>query len=135
MDNLSRTQRAFTMSRIGATDSKAELVVRRVIRGLGLRYRLHDKSLPGRPDIVMSSRRKIVLVNGCFWHRHRCKRGRPLPKTNTWYWASKLQGNAERDRRNRRRLRQCGWDVFVIWECWTHDPKKVEAKLREFLKH
>ncbi|MBI2825940.1 MAG: DNA mismatch endonuclease Vsr [Planctomycetia bacterium] len=134
MDNLSQAQRSLTMARIRSRDTEPEMIVRRLIHHLGFRYRLHDLSLPGRPDIVLHRLKKVVLVNGCFWHRHRCKFGRPLPATNRTYWRAKLQRNADRDRLNRRRLRRQGWEVLVLWECWTRRPDVVAKRLHQFLQ-
>jgi DNA mismatch endonuclease, patch repair protein len=133
MDNLSQFQRSVTMARIRSRDTKPEMIVRHLIHRLGFRYRLHDSSLPGRPDIVLRKRKKIVLVNGCFWHRHRCRLGRPVPATNRAYWLAKLQKNVERDRRNRGLLRRGGWQVLVLWECWTRRPDALAARLAHFL--
>lgn len=120
------------MSRITSRDTKPEMIVRKLVHRLGYRYRLHDPRLPGRPDIVLQRLKKIILVNGCFWHRHHCRLGRPMPSTHCSYWIPKLQGNAERDRRNRKRLMKDGWKVLVVWECWTKKRDLVD-RLREFL--
>lgn len=97
-------------------DSKPEMVVRRAFHAAGLRYRLHVRMLPGRPDIVLASRRTVVEVRGCFWHGHTCQ-GDRTPKTRSEFWASKIQINRERDARNAAALRRQGWNVLVIWEC------------------
>lgn len=133
MDNLSQVQRSLTMARIRSRDTKPEMIVRQLIHRLGFRYRLHDSSLPGRPDIVLRRLKKIVLVNGCFWHRHRCKLGKPIPATHRAYWLGKLQKNVERDRRNRELLRRGGWQVLVLWECWMNRPDALAARLAHFL--
>ena len=133
VDNLTQLQRSAAMARVRSADTKPEMIVRRMIHRLGYRFRLHDSTLPGRPDIVLCKLKKIVLVNGCFWHRHRCRRGRPIPATNRVYWIGKLQGNVERDRRTRQRLRQQGWDVLVVWECWTRMPDALNDRLQRFL--
>jgi DNA mismatch endonuclease (patch repair protein) len=92
---------------------------------MGYRYRLHVRALPGAPDIVFPARRKVIFVHGCFWHRHHCKRGRPVPKTRIDYWLPKLEGNRIRDRKHRRQLRQLGWEVLVVWECQTQ-PGRID---------
>ncbi len=110
-------------------DTKPELCVRRFLHAAGLRYRLHDKGLPGKPDIVFPSRRVVVFVHGCFWHRHSeptCKLAR-LPKTKLDFWRPKLDGNAERDARNVAALEAGGWRVVVVWECQTKDQGLLQA--------
>src|SRR5262245_32611892 len=104
------------MALVRGAHTKPELAVRRLTFGMGFRYRLHVNALPGRPDLVFPSRRCVILVHGCFWHRHaRCKLAR-LPKSRVQFWRSKLEGNRERDRRNQRALRARGWRVLVLWE-------------------
>lgn len=111
------------------------MVVRRLLHAAGYRYRLHDRQLPGRPDLVFKGRRKIVLVHGCFWHQHqeeRCLDGRK-PKSNTGYWHEKLERNVERDRRNEAELRALGWDLLVVWECEMRSADELLRRLIEFL--
>ena len=109
--------RSETMSRIRARNTKPEMAVRRALHAAGLRYRLHVRKLPGTPDIVLSSRRTIVEVRGCFWHQHaRCPRAR-IPATRQDYWLPKLARNIDRDRKNMTALHDIGWHVVVIWEC------------------
>ena len=98
MDSLTTDERSERMGRIKGKDTKPEMLVRRMTHGMGYRYRLHDKRLPGHPDLVFPSRRKVIFVHGCFWHRHEnCHLAR-LPKTRVDFWALKLQGNKIRDR-------------------------------------
>ena len=128
-------QRSFNMSRIRSKDTKPELIVRSLVHRLGFRFRLHDTSLAGKPDLVLPVHRKIIFVHGCFWHQHRCRCGRVTPVTNSEFWAVKRKSNSDRDRRNRRRLKTAGWSVLVVWECWTKDIEgKLLPKLREFLQ-
>jgi DNA mismatch endonuclease (patch repair protein) len=130
-------QRSFNMSRIHGRDTQPELRVRRLLRAAGLRYRLHAKHLPGKPDLVFARARAVVFVHGCFWHLHRCRWGKPVPATNRSFWAEKRRSNVERDKRNRRQLKAEGWRVFEIWECQTRDPETLQAKLApviEFLR-
>ena len=117
MDVLTPEQRRRCMAAIGARDTKPELRLRKALHALGYRYRLHDATLPGRPDLVFPARQKIVFVHGCFWHRHRCKSGRSLPATRRRFWMKKLSDNTARDRRTMRALRKRAWSVFVAWEC------------------
>ena len=109
------------MAAIVSKDTKPELAVRQAVYGMGYRYRLHSKQLPGKPDLVFGKLRKVIFVHGCFWHQHakaRCLDGR-RPKSNTGYWNPKLEGNVARDKRNRVALKKAGWDVLVIWDCET----------------
>jgi DNA mismatch endonuclease (patch repair protein) len=100
---------------------------------MGHRYRLHDKSLPGKPDLVFRGKRKVLFVHGCFWHQHAgCLMGEP-PASNLGYWIPKLGRTVERDREHMKALRKTGWKALVIWECQLEQPKKVEARIRRFL--
>ncbi len=129
MDTLSTKQRSGVMSRIHGKDTTPELIVRRLVHSLGYRYRLHVRKLPGSPDLVFASRRKVIFVHGCFWHRHSCRKGRSMPTTREEFWRTKLEANRRRDNRSRRALRAQSWKVLVIWECQTR-PKKYD-RLRE----
>lgn len=133
MDVLTKEQRSYCMSRIRKTDTKPELAVRRIIHRLGYRFRLYRKDLPGCPDIVFPSHRKVIFVHGCWWHRHNCRYGRRTPKTRPEYWLPKLQANKERYKRDRRKLQSQGWKVLVIWECQLLDSEKLTKKLTNFL--
>ena len=133
-DVHSKQQRSFNMSHIRGKDTKPELIVRSLVHQMGFRFRMHGKGLPGKPDLVLPRHSKVIQVHGCFWHMHRCRYGRVAPKTNAEFWQNKRQGNADRDRRNNRHLRQLGWEVLVIWECWTRDPEtKLIPRLETFL--
>lgn len=123
-DVLTPEQRSYCMSRIQSRDTKPEVVVRKMLHSLGYRYKLHDKSLPGKPDLVFPGRKKIILVHGCFWHRHNCRWGKVKPQTNTDFWNDKLQKNVERDKRTRKELKKMGWKVFVVWECHTRQKRR-----------
>ena len=132
-DNLTTLQRSVCMASNRGSDTSPELVVRKLLHSAGYRYRLHDRGLPGCPDLVLPSRGKVILVHGCFWHRHRCKKGRSTPKTRPAFWSNKLDGNKARDAKNRRKLRRLGWDVLTIWECQTRDVDKLKERLVRFL--
>ena len=123
-DNLSPEHRSLCMSKIRSRDTKPELIVRKIAHNLGYRFRLHRTDLPGKPDIVFPGRMKIILVHGCFWHKHRCRFGNPVPSTNPEYWKQKHAGNVKRDKRTRRELRLGGWMVLVVWECQTRPEKR-----------
>jgi DNA mismatch endonuclease (patch repair protein) len=104
------------MSRIKGKNTNPEIVVRRLIWAMGYRYRLHRRSLPGCPDLVFVSSRKVIFVHGCFWHGHNCRKG-GIPKTRKGFWTKKITGNRQRDIRQRRALNRLSWRVLVIWEC------------------
>jgi len=108
------------------------MVVRRLLHRLGYRYRLHRKKLPGKPDLVFPSRRKVVFVHGCFWHGHGCSKGQ-LPKSKLDYWAPKIVGNKKRDERNCAELEAMGWRVLTVWQCETEDTNALKHKLTAFL--
>lgn len=133
-DVLTTDQRRYCMSRIRGKDTKPELVVRRMVHALGYRYRLHRRDLPGCPDLVFPSRRKVVFVHGCFWHRHRCKYGQVNPATRPEFWERKLAGNKVRDARNRRELRRLGWQVLIVWECQIWRPATMIERAVRFLE-
>lgn len=123
------------MSRVRGRDTKPEMLVRRLTHGMGYRYRLHRRGLPGSPDLVFPSRMKVVFVHGCFWHQHLdpgCKLAR-LPKSKLDFWGPKLEANRERDERNLVLLAELGWDVLVIWECQTKNREELQARIGEFL--
>jgi DNA mismatch endonuclease (patch repair protein) len=108
--------RSRNMAAIRSTDTKPEIMVRRLIHGAGFRFRKNPRGFPGRPDLVLPRHRVVVFVHGCFWHGHTCIDGH-VPKTNSKYWGSKIEANAVRDRRNAAKLRRDGWRVFVLREC------------------
>jgi len=126
-------QRSFNMSRIRGKDTKPELVVRSLIHRLGFRYVLHRRDLPGCPDIVFPSRKKIIFVHGCFWHLHNCRYGKVTPQSNAEFWKSKRSGNRERDRKSVRQLRKQGWSVLTIWECSVSSLDRLEGEIEHFL--
>ncbi len=125
--------RSALMSRVKAKDTKPELCVRRLAHGLGYRYRLHRRDLPGSPDLVFPGRRKALFVHGCFWHRHQGCRTTTMPKTRAKFWQRKFDDNVRRDERVIAALRDLGWDVLVVWECETSDENLLRRTLIEFL--
>lgn len=128
-------QRSYNMSRIRGVNTAPELRVRSVLHAMGLRYRLHGKTLPGKPDLVFAGARAVLFVHGCFWHMHRCKYGKPVPATNVSFWAQKRRSNADRDKRNRAALKKAGWRVFEIWECQTRREETLRAKLAPLIDY
>lgn len=132
-DVFSKELRSKIMSRIRGKDTKPEKLTCSLLHRMGYRFRLHARNLPGMPDIVLPRHRKVVFVNGCFWHGHKaCPRGRP-PKSNFEFWSKKLAANARRDRLASNRLRREGWQVLTIWECETRNIEKVIVKLQKFM--
>ncbi|WP_409283078.1 very short patch repair endonuclease [Pseudomonas putida] len=111
--------------------TQPELVVRRLLHSMGLRFRLHSKSLPGSPDVVLTKRRTVVFVHGCYWHRHPGCRYASTPKTRQDFWLPKFASNVERDNRKAEQLRELGWRVVVVWECETKDVMSLDARLRK----
>ena len=125
--------RSCTMRAVKARDTTPEMKVRRLLHRMGYRYRLHRRHLPGRPDIVFASRRKVIFVHGCFWHGHSCKRGNRLPKTNGEYWKMKIARNVERHANQLDELASEGWDALTLWECDLTDDEATGRRLNSFL--
>ena len=125
--------RSQIMSRIRSKGTKPEMLVRRTLYAMGYRYRLHRKSLPGRPDIVFPGRKKAVLVHGCFWHQHEGCTAARKPKSNTEYWLPKLEENVVRDQNNQYAIRQLGWETLTLWECQLKDAAELKRRLAQFL--
>lgn len=132
-DVLTADQRHLCMSRIRDRDTHPERMVRSIIHGMGYRFRLHDKRLSGRPDIVLRRLNKLVFVHGCFWHIHKCKYGCVKPSTNSDFWKNKREGNKQRDKAIQRKLRLAGWSVLIVWECELQDTKRLIKRIRKFL--
>ncbi len=132
MDTRTPEQRRRIMQSVKSKNTGPELVVRRLLHGMGYRYRLHRKDLPGRPDIVFGSRRKAIFVHGCFWHGHGCSKGR-LPKSRLAYWQPKVDKNRERDRTKLEQLQSMGWSVLTIWQCETADLQALASRLQDFV--
>lgn len=134
MDTLSKKERSEIMGRVHGKDTRPEMLVRRLVHSLGYRYRLHRKDLPGKPDIVFSGRRKVIFVNGCFWHRHEgCALAR-MPKSRVDFWKQKLETNKTRDARDIKALHETGWAVLTVWECQLRDIAKLKATILDFLE-
>ncbi len=137
-DTVSREQRSLNMSRIRGKNTKPELAVRRLLHRAGYRYRLHGAFsgavLPGRPDLVFAGRRKVIFVNGCFWHSHSCRAGQRSPSTNSAFWEDKRERTRRRDDRQHSLLREQGWQVMVVWECRLKERSSMlEEELEAFL--
>lgn len=116
-DMLSKEKRSWLMSRVRGSNTLPERLVEKFLRRHGIRFRRHDRRLPGTPDIVVRRARVVIFVNGCFWHGHcRCRRSK-LPSTRRKFWADKIEANRKRDERVRRALRRRGWKVLTVWGC------------------
>ncbi|WP_374563927.1 very short patch repair endonuclease [Ideonella sp.] len=126
-------RRAALMRAVRRENTAPELALRRQLHAAGLRFRLHSDSLPGRPDIVLPRRGTVVFVHGCFWHGHDCPHGRVRAKTNSRFWADKIDANRARDRRQRSELIQRGWHVEVVWECQVKDRGVIASLVRKLL--
>ena len=121
------------MSGIRSKNTSPEVLVRKELYAQGFRFRLHCSDLPGKPDLVFRSRKKVIFVHGCFWHQHsQCIDGR-LPKTNTSYWRPKLRRNVVRDAESEAKLRSLGWKIFTVWECELRNLARVTKGLEKFL--
>lgn len=124
-DFLSPLERSERMSRVKGKDTQPEVALRKVLHGRGLRFRLHDRGLPGKPDIVLPRYKAVVFVHGCFWHRHVGCRIASTPKSNTSFWLSKFERNTQRDARVVTELEALGWRVFIVWECELASLRKA----------
>ncbi|HEY3318961.1 MAG TPA: very short patch repair endonuclease [Planctomycetota bacterium] len=133
MDRLSKAKRSWNMSRIRAKNTSPEVAVRSIIHSLGYRFRLHPRHVFGCPDIVLPRLRTVVLVHGCFWHRHPKCRYTYRPKSNLEFWNRKFQANMKRDEIVRKRLRNDGWRMLVVWECELRKPARVTRRLARLL--
>jgi len=134
IDPLSPAERSKRMSKIRGKDTKIEIAVRRLVHGLGFRYRLHGIHLTGHPDMVFPGRRKVIFVHGCFWHLHGNCRQYRLPRSRRDFWIPKLNETRRRDEENQTRLREAGWDVLVVWECQIKDREALADQIRSFLE-
>ncbi len=128
--------RSFNMSKIKGKNTKPELIVRKFLFSRGLRYKLHDTSLPGKPDVVLPKYKKIILIHGCFWHGHEGCRYFVIPKTRTEWWVTKIKRNKEIDLKTIDVLEKMGWSIRTIWECELNTPVREEKlnEIFEFIK-
>jgi DNA mismatch endonuclease (patch repair protein) len=134
-DTINSERRSWNMSRIRSRDTKPEMSVRRLLHGLGYRYRLHRSDLPGKPDLTFGPKRKVIFVHGCFWHQHpdpECKIAR-VPKSRPDYWQQKLSRNMTRDLTTMAALSAMDWKALVVWECQTTDLEKLRHTVQDFL--
>lgn len=131
-DRVSAKVRSKIMASVGTKNTSPEMAVRSLLHAAGYRFRIHQKDLPGRPDLVFRSRRAIVFVHGCFWHGHGCSKGK-LPKSKLGYWSPKIVQNRSRDTKTARKLRSQGWRVLVIWQCELRNIEKLKGRAMRFL--
>ncbi|RRN62649.1 very short patch repair endonuclease [Caulobacter sp. 602-1] len=132
-DVYDKAKRSAVMARVKSRDTTPEKALRRILTGLGARYRLHRKDLPGNPDLVMAGRKLAFFVHGCFWHGHDCARGSRVPKANRDYWLAKVARNVARDERSIQALEAAGWRAEVVWECDFKDEAALTARLQALL--
>jgi DNA mismatch endonuclease, patch repair protein len=125
--------RSEMMAAVRSKDTKPEMLVRSLLHRNGYRFRLHRADLPGKPDIVLSSKRKIIFVHGCFWHQHEDCPSSHVPRSNVSYWKPKLRRNQSRDKEHLRALRAAGWRCLVLWECELVTPERLLRRLSKFL--
>lgn len=133
-DRISSAKRSWNMSRIRSKDTKPEILVRSLLHRMGFRYRLHVHTLPCCPDIVLPKWRSVILVHGCFWHRHRGCNQAYTPKTRSDFWKKKFRDNVRRDRSGQNSLLELGWRVHIVWECETQDIARLQRRLKVFLR-
>jgi DNA mismatch endonuclease (patch repair protein) len=133
-DHVDPSKRSLNMAAIHSKGTRPEMAVQKIIRSLGYRFGTNNVKLPGKPDLVFRSRRKVIFVHGCFWHRHKgCGRS-STPATRSEFWQSKFSSNVTRDRRVGRELKKLGWAVLVVWQCELRNPGKLMERLDDYLK-
>lgn len=135
-DNLTKPQRRKCMSNIHSKETAPEVLLRNSLWRLGFRYRMNDKRLPGKPDIVLPKYRTVIFVHGCFWHGHHDCKKYVVPKSNTEYWIKKVSGNKQRDENVWRQLEAKGWSVIIVWECEIEKkrfPETIERVENEII--
>jgi DNA mismatch endonuclease (patch repair protein) len=133
-DRLTPEQRSHQMALVKSKDTGPEMIVRRLVYSLGYRYRLHSTKLVGKPDLVFASRKKVIFVHGCFWHRHSGCKHATTPATRQDYWLTKFSRTVERDKRTIDELKNIGWDVFIIWECEVKNTNQIISAIINFLE-
>jgi DNA mismatch endonuclease, patch repair protein len=132
-DIYTKEKRSAIMANVRSRNTGPERIVRSIVHRLGLRFRLSENDLPGRPDVVLRRLRTAVFVNGCYWHGHNCPKGRSKAKTNPAFWTKKISDNVARDQRTFSRITDLGWKALIVWECQTKDTDKLQSFLAEEL--
>lgn len=133
MDILTPQERSERMRRVRGKDTAPERIVRKVATQMGYRYRLHYSAVPGRPDLAFPSRKKVIWVHGCFWHRHDGCRMATVPKSRQRFWEGKFEANNARDQRNVVEARALGWELLIVWQCETLDMECLRFSIARFL--
>ena len=135
MDTISKSQRSYNMSRIRSRNTKPEIIVRQKLFSKGIRYRIHVKDLPGKPDIVIKKYKVVIEIKGCFWHKHEGCKYSSIPKSNTKYWINKIKKNVERDVINLKKLEEKKFKVFLLWECEIKNTDILNEKLNQISEY
>lgn len=133
MDIVSAKKRSEIMSKVRSRDTKPEKIVRKIVSSLGFRYRLHNRNLPGKPDLSNVTRKKAIFVHGCFWHRHANCKMASVPASNKEYWKEKFRRNKRRDQAALDALKKMGWRPLVVWECEIRQPEKLKRRLEKYV--
>ena len=131
MDTLNKKERSIRMSKIRSSNTKPEILVRQSLFKKGFRYRINNKALPGKPDITILKYKLIIDVRGCFWHGHENCRDGHVPKTNSAFWKNKFIQNKARDIKNHKKLKEMGFNVFILWECEINKKNILDKKIKE----
>ena len=131
VDNLTPEKRSWNMSRIRSKDTRPEKTVRSLLHSLGYRFRIHNKNLPGKPDIVLPKYNALIFIHGCYWHQHKNCKYASKPKTNKDYWTKKLKANVSRDREVLQKLKLTDWKVLIVWECSLKKKETIELTLNK----
>lgn len=135
MDTLTSEKRSWNMSRIRGANTKPELAIRSMLHRMGYRFRICDKKLPGKPDIVLPKYKAVIFVHGCFWHRHHDCKYSYTPKSRTLFWTDKFKETVKRDEKNLLILRESGWFPIIVWECEIKtNPKEALEKILNSLQ-
>jgi DNA mismatch endonuclease, patch repair protein len=134
MDHVSPERRSHIMRLVKPINNKTEIAVRRILHALGFRFRLHGQGLPGKPDVILPKWRTIVMIHGCFWHRHAGCRKATTPKTKRSFWKKKFDANVKRDRRVHAELEGLGWRICVVWQCELASPAELAKRLDAFIR-
>ncbi|MBN1621447.1 MAG: DNA mismatch endonuclease Vsr [Endomicrobiales bacterium] len=134
MDTISKKRRSWNMSRIRSKDTKPEKAVRSLLHKLGYRFRIHNRKLPGNPDIILKQFKTAIFVHGCFWHRHKGCKYAYTPKSRIQFWNKKFSDNLKRHREVTTELKKMGWNIIIIWECQTKNIFKLQLQLHRKLK-
>ena len=135
MDTLNKKERSIRMSKIRSSNTKPEILVRQSLFKKGFRYRINNKALPGKPDITILKYKLIIDVRGCFWHGHENCRDGHVPKTNSAFWKNKFIQNKARDIKNHKKLKEMGFNVFILWECEINKKNILDKKIKEIEKY